>query len=275
MLGTFFELGDMIKGKPSPVFASHGIKGHENIEVQTDITADTDHSKYIIMDDTVTVFGGMNFADEYRFEWHDYMALVHDRQWTEAFKRKVLSSQPWPQPSPFVITVNDRKASEIRTAFVQMIDDAKERIIIEHAYFSDDKIIEGLERAAGRGVHIDLILPERPDTHHYANMITINRLLSLQARGSINVFLYPKMSHAKVALVDGVIAAVGSANLTSRSMRRSREVTLFVHGRPDAPFIKRLRDQLEHDITESKQVTEHFHLGFIEHVGAILGKYIW
>jgi cardiolipin synthase len=275
MLGTFFELGDMIKGKPSPVFASDGIKGHENIDVHTDITADTDHSKYIIVDDTVTAFGGMNIADEYHFEWHDYMVLIHDRHWTESFKRKVLSSQPWPQPSPFIITVNDRKASEIRTAFVQMIDNARERIIIQHAYFSDDKIIEALERAAGRGVHIDLILPDKPDTHLYANNVTINRLLLLQSKGSIKVFLYPRMSHAKVALVDGVIATVGSANLTSRSMRRSREVAIFVHGMPDDPFIKRLSDQLEDDITASKQRSETFKLGFIENVMAFGGKYTW
>jgi cardiolipin synthase len=275
MLGTFFELSDMIKGKPSPVFASDGVKGHENIDVQTDITADTDHSKYFIVDDKVTAFGGMNVADEYHLDWHDYMVIIRDSKWTEAFKQKVLNSQQWPQPSPFVITVNDRKASEIRTAFVQMIDNAKERIVIEHAYFSDDKIIEALERAAGRGVHIDLILPEEADTHHYANMITINQLLSFEPRGNIRVFLYPTMSHAKVALVDGVIASVGSANLTSRSMLRSKEVTLFVHGLPDAPMIKRLRDQLETDITESKQFVGQFQLGFIEHAGAIAGKYIW
>jgi cardiolipin synthase len=275
MLGTFFELGDMMRGKPSPVFTRNGVKGHENIDVQTDITADTDHSKYFIVDDRVTIFGGMNVADEYHLDWHDYMVMIHDRQWTEAFKHKVIHSLPWPHPSPFVITVNDGKASEIRTAFVQMIDNAEERIIIEHAYFSDDRIIEALESAAGRGVHIDLILPEKPDTHHFANMITINRLLSLESKGDIRVFLYPGMSHAKVALVDGVIAAVGSANLTSRSMSRSREVTLFVHGMPDAPFIKRLRDQLEDDMNQSKRFAGHFKLGFLEHAMAIAGKYTW
>ena len=275
MLGSFFELGDMLKCKPSPVFTSDGVKGHENIDVQTDITADTDHSKYFIVDDTVTAFGGMNVADEYHLDWHDYMVTIRDSKWTEAFKRKVLYSLPWSYPSPFIITVNDRKASEIRTAFLQIIDKAQERIIIEHAYFSDDKIIAALERAAERGVLIDLIFPEKPDTHHYANMVTINRLLSLQPKGNIKAFLYPRMSHAKVALVDGVIASVGSANLTSRSLLRSREVTLFVHGLPDAPFIKRLRDQLEADITESKQFAGQFQLGFIEYAGAVAGKYIW
>ena len=275
MLGTFFELGDIVKGRPSPVFTGKGLRGQKNIDVKTDITADTDHSKYIIVDNAVTVFGGMNFADEYHYDWHDYMVMIYDKEWTHAFKQKVIHSQPWPQPSPFVITVNDRKASEIRTALIQIIDHARERIIIEHAYFSDDKIIEALERAAGRGINIDLILPEKPDTHLYANMATINRLLSFEPKGNINVFLYPTMSHAKVALVDGAIAAVGSANLTSRSMRRSREITVFVHGMPDIPFIKRLRDQLENDIKLSKQCSEAFHLGFVDRAKAFAGEYTW
>ena len=75
--------------------------------------------------------------------------------------------------------------------------------------------------------------------------------------------------------LDGVIAAVGSANLTSRSMRRSKEVTMFVHGVPDAFFIKRLRDQLEADISKSEQRDAPFELGFIDHVMALAGKYTW
>ena len=68
------------------------------------------------------------------------------------------------------------------------------------------------------------------------------------------IFLYPRMSHAKVLLTDGVIASVGSANLTPRSMLTSREITLFAHGRRDERFIKELRHQLEANIAVSEQV---------------------
>ena len=34
VLGTVFELGDMLKGKPSPVFTSAGLKGYKNINVE-------------------------------------------------------------------------------------------------------------------------------------------------------------------------------------------------------------------------------------------------
>jgi cardiolipin synthase len=274
-LGSFFELYDMIRGRPSPVYTTSGLKGYNNIEIHTDIFADNDHSKYVIVDSRVVAFGGMNVADEYHLDWHDYMALIRDRQWTEAFEGRVLKEGPWPNPAPFVVAVNDRRATEIRTAYVQIIDNARERVILEHAYFSDDRIIEALQRASGRGIDVDVILPEEPDTHGYANMVTINRLLESGSKGNMRIWLYPRMSHAKVALVDGAVATVGSANLTPRSMVTTREVTLFVHGTPDARFIKRLREQLEHDINESGQVKKPFQLGIIDRIFAIAGKYVW
>ena len=59
VLETVFELGDMLNGKPSPVFTSAGLKGHKNINVDNDIFADTDHSKYFIVDRQVVIFEGV------------------------------------------------------------------------------------------------------------------------------------------------------------------------------------------------------------------------
>ena len=78
-----------------------------------------------------------------------------------------------------------------------------------------------------------------------------------------------------MALADGKIAAIGSANLTPRSMLTSREVAIFVHGKQDDPFIDRLRSQLEADMAESKLVSQTFKLNFSEKAKAIAGKYIW
>lgn len=99
-LGTFFELADTIKGKPSPVFTKAGLRDYRNIDVDVDVFADTDHSKYFIVDQKEVIFGGMNIADEYRMQWHDYMVLIRDTRWTAAFENKVLKSMPWPDPAP-------------------------------------------------------------------------------------------------------------------------------------------------------------------------------
>ncbi|PQP33943.1 hypothetical protein C6A37_10330, partial [Desulfobacteraceae bacterium SEEP-SAG9] len=78
-LGTVFELVDMLKGRPSPVFTKSGLKDYNNIDVTVDFLADTDHSKYFIVDHKEVIFGGMNIADEYHTQWHDYMALIRSR----------------------------------------------------------------------------------------------------------------------------------------------------------------------------------------------------
>jgi cardiolipin synthase len=275
VLGTFFEFGDMVKGKMSPVFTKAGLRGYENIDVDVDVFADTDHSKYFIVDDCLTIFGGMNISQEYYSQWHDYMMLIRSRQWTTSFKDVVMKSLPWPDLSPFVVAVNDRRATEIRTALIQMIDNARKSLIIEHAYFSDGKVIDAVRRAVQRGITVQIILPKAPDTHGYANMVTINRLLDSGSETKLRVFLYPHMSHAKVVLTDGEIAAVGSANLTPRSMRTSREVTLFVHGSRDDPFLKKLRQRLNADVDKSERVMAPFKLGFTHRVKGVVGKYVW
>ena len=275
MLGTFFELGDMLKGDPSPVFTGTGLKGHNNIRVDTDPFADTDHSKYFIFDEQSVIFGGMNIADEYHMKWHDFMVLFRGKVWTEAFTKKVLKHSRWPVSSPLVLTVNNSKETEIRTATIEIIENATRSVVIEHAYFSDDKVIEAVKRAAARGVRVVVILPKVPDTHLYANMVTINRLLDSESGKVPRVLLYPHMSHAKVIMTDDRIVAIGSANLTPRSMLTSEEIALFVHGASTAPFMRKLREQLEKDIAVSEEVVTPFKLGPLAKVQAVVGKYVW
>ena len=122
---------------------------------------------------------------------------------------------------------------------------------------------------------VRIVLPEKADTHHYANTVTVNRLLDSGAGRDITIYLFPKMSHAKVPLADSKIAVIGSANLTPRSMRTSREAVLSVHGTEDDPFIKKLRDRLVADMAKSKPVLEPFQIRFTDRVKAFVGKYVW
>jgi cardiolipin synthase A/B len=275
LLGTAFELGDMIKGQPSPVFTSTGLRGYPRIQVNTKLFAHYDHSKYFIQDHETLIFGGMNIADEYHFEWHDYMVLIRGKERVAAFEDRVLHGKPWPAGRPAVVAVNDGYATEIRTALREMIDHARQRVVVQHAYFSDNIILEALLHAAERGVHVDVILPANPDTHGAANKVTINRLLASKHRDRIRVFLYPVMSHAKVLMVDGQMAGVGSANLTPRSMLTSKELTVFVHANPDEPFLQRLRTQIDADLAKSTEVRESFQLTIKDRINAVVGKYVW
>jgi len=275
LLGTFFELGDVLQGRPSPVFTEKGLKNYKNIDVDTRLFAYNDHSKYFIVDHETLIFGGMNIADEYHFQWHDYMGLIRGKERVALFENRVLRGNPWPGGLPAVVAVNDGHATEIRTGLREMIDHARARVVVQHAYFSDDVILDALLRAAARGVKVDVMLPSDPDTHGYANRVTVNRLLASEHGDRVRVFLYPGMSHAKVVLADGQIAAVGSANLTPRSMLTSKELTLFVHWKPEQRFVRDLREQLEGDLAKSTEVLEAFPLSLADRILAVAGKYTW
>lgn len=92
-------------------------------------------------------------------------------------------------------------------------------------------------------------------------MMTGGGRIEVWGYDSLRIFLYPRMMHAKVILVDGTIAAVGSANLTPRSMRTTKEITLFLSATEELRFARELGERLALDIAESERVDEPYVLG--------------
>jgi len=274
LLGSFFEMA-FKNGKPSPLFNNALLKSHANINIQVSAKKAVDHSKYYIMDRQTAFFGGMNVADEYHAVWHDYMVGLHDPGWAAHFAAKVIDRQPWPDGAPFVIATNTSQGAQIRTGVIELIDAARDRLLFEHAYFSASIIIDAIERALARGVKVDLLLPRAPSTHGPANRAAVNRLLgSPHARG-LRIFFYPRMTHAKALVADGKIVAIGSANMTPRSLYVSGETVMFAHFPPDHPFIARLNARMERDLAESQRITEPIAMSLVERARAVAGKYIW
>ena len=88
----------------------------------------------------------------------------------------------------------------------------------------------------------------------------MRKLLDGNSKNPPRIYLNPRMSHAKVVMTDGVIA---------------KEITLFVHGPKYDPFISKLRDQLEKDISRCERVLKPFELSLSERILALAGKYTW
>lgn len=270
-VGTFFELGETLSGRPSPVFGSGRLAAHPDVMVNTSLFRPTDHSKYYIFDNSRVIFGGMNIADEYHKQWRDYMVKISSPDWAPAFAAKALEGAAWPEDAPFYLGSNSKKACEIKRGLLEVINNAKDKIILLHAYFSDRDIINSLVDAGKRGLDVGVILPRHPGTHHFANLQAANFLL----KGGVTVYHYPEMSHAKVALADDAIAVIGSANLTHRSLRRSVEMSIFFHGGPENRFIKDLSSSVEKARVNSEKIEEPFSLSIIGRIKALGGKYTW
>ena len=69
----------------------------------------------------------------------------------------------------------------------------------------------------------------------------------------VRIFEYrPTMMHAKVMIVDGAWAVVGSANFDNRSFELNYELTLGVR---DSALVQRLDRTYRADLAESREVT--------------------
>ena len=147
-----------------------------------------DHSKVIIIDRDLAYTGGMNFGEEYRYQWHDMMValrgpvtgrLVKNFYETWSFNgwggdfsaayRKLFSKKIREENLEKSGMINIRllytrpDEAQIFKAQIEAIKRAQKRIYIQNAYFSDDRIVKGLIEARARGVDVRVILPSEND----------------------------------------------------------------------------------------------------------------
>ena len=214
----------------------------------------TDHRKVWVVDGAFGMTGGMNLDDPMLTTLHDVMIptvgpAVQDlaAEWGENW-REVGGTAPDATPaaaadaarfqdlvgapaSTVQVLVTDDRQNEIEEALVRAIDGAQTRIRLEHAYFTEDRVLERLEAALRRGVDLDVTTPEIPGGVFYAgNRAKLAKLLAAaQAPGAgkltINFFQqggdYGFHNHTKALAVDGQALIVGSGNLDQRGLAGS------------------------------------------------------
>lgn len=141
-----------------------------------------------------------------------------------------------------ILRDNLRHRTRIERAYRQAIGEAKHDIIIANAYFLPGrKIRKGLVHAAQRGVRVRLLLQGRYEyfmQFHAARMV-YGKLLA----AGVEIIEY-KVSflHAKVAVIDGHWATVGSSNLDPFSLLLAREANVVID---DVVFAQNLQSRLE------------------------------
>jgi cardiolipin synthase len=140
-----------------------------------------------------------------------------------------------------VLRDNLRHRHDIEDAYLQAIAGAQREIIIANAYFLPGRVFSlALIQAAQRGIRVMLLLQGRVEyrIQHYATHALYDQLL---AEG-VEIYEYqPSYLHAKVAVVDGQWATVGSSNIDPFSLLLAREANLVVQ---DAGFAGELRANL-------------------------------
>ncbi len=157
------------------------------------------------------------------------------------------------QSAKFVIRDNLRHRRDIESAYLAAIRTAKREVLIANAYFFPGiRFRRALIAAAARGVTVTLLLQAKVEYRllHHATRALYGQLL---AAGIVIEEYHQSFLHAKVAVVDGVWATVGSSNIDPYSLLMAREANIFVR---DGGFADRLRVELLRMIADGARHVE-------------------
>ncbi len=230
------------------------------------------HRKIAVIDDRIAFVGGINIIDDHnvppsergrigpRFDFAvacegpivaPVALAVRQLWWILSIVRSTAATGPRPridmQPriaaipggvaASFLLRDNLRHRRTIERAYLEAIEGAREEILLASAYFLPGRRVRAaLLDAVRRGVRVRLLLQGRVEyaIQHYAERALFGQLLA----GGIEINEYrPAYLHAKVGVVDGRWATVGSSNIDPYSLLLAREANVVVY---DSRFAQRL-----------------------------------
>jgi cardiolipin synthase len=227
------------------------------------------HRKIAVVDARVAFVGGINIIDDMHTPGHtpprfDYAvriegplvthvhvaarrlwALVSATQlrpgWRQLREMGPFSAPKGGQRAAFLVRDSIRHRRDIEQAYLAAIEGAREEIIIANAYFFPGiHFRRALMDAAARGVRVVLLLQGRVEyvLLHYASRALYGAFLD----GGIEIHEYHRsFLHAKVAVIDGSWATVGSSNIDPFSLLLAREANIVIE---DQAFAGELRGSL-------------------------------
>jgi cardiolipin synthase len=185
--------------------------------------------------------------------WHALQEAVRLKLQERAQARLEQTDKPWIDPTAghtsraaLVLRDNWHNRSSIERSYRQAIGAASQEIIIASAYFVPGRKLRlGLIYAAQRGVRVRLLLQGRYEyfMQYHAARPVYGALLA----AGVEIHEYSlSFLHAKVAVIDGHWATVGSSNLDPLSLLLAREANVVID---DAVFARDLRQRLEFAMT--------------------------
>lgn len=233
------------------------------------------HRKILVVDGTRGFVGGINIGDEYLGRhprlgfWRDtHLELEGDavyglqevflKDWETATGENPKGPAYFPEHGcagseavQIVAGGPNRRDDAIHETLFAALAVAKERIWITTPYFIPDaSVAMALKTAAMSGVDVRVIVPLVPDTYlvHAATLSYVDEMMSYGVR----FWQYARgFIHAKVVIVDKLMASVGTANMDLRSFFSNFETNaLLFH---DERIEELERDFLQ-DLKDSREI---------------------
>ncbi len=236
------------------------------------------HRKIAVVDARIAFVGGINIIDDMdtpgqippRFDYAvrvegPLLPQIHEAvrrlwglvSWSQLKRRRrrqnrnVAPGAAGDIRAAFVIRDNIGHRRDIEEAYLDAINSARSEIVLANAYFLPGRHFrQALIQARQRGVRVVLLLQGRVEyflLHH-----ATRALYGVFLDAGIEIYEYHRsFLHAKVAVVDGCWATVGSSNIDPFSLLLSREANIVAN---DSRFAMQLRTSLERAMTEGARV---------------------
>jgi cardiolipin synthase len=243
------------------------------------------HRKICVVDGETAFVGGINTNDDWHHDYAPYsklpaprwdfavrvrgplVARIHHEaqaQWTRVghlnlahrvnlfreTRKQAPSMGERPMRAGFVVRDNLRNRRTIQRAYLQAIGRARKRVLMATPYFAPGlKFRQALAQAARRGVDVCLLIGV--GEFRMQDAVANSFYPQLLAAG-VRIVEYRKTQlHAKVAVVDGDWATVGSSNCDALSLFVNQEANVVVH---DAGFAASMAQQIERGIADGVPV---------------------
>lgn len=236
------------------------------------------HRKIVVVDGKVGFIGGINIGDEYLGKdpklgfWRDthmqlkgdsvyYLQELFMNDWAFAAKEELDSEVYMPhhncEGDERVLIVPSKPGQhnhKIIEVMFAAITAASSRIFITTPYFiPDPSLVMALRTAALSGVDVRLIIPGIADSK-LVLLATLSYIQDMLDAG-VKVYRYEKgFVHAKVMIVDRMLATVGTANVDMRSLLSNFELNAVLF---DEGTINRLEADFMEDIRNSRELERH------------------
>jgi cardiolipin synthase len=208
------------------------------------------HRKLFVFDGRTATIGGINLAGEFSRDLHGERAWRDVGLWTEGPVVSVFRAQfeaAWKgegngaagrlieasRGADSLVAVSGGRDGRRGhgAAYLAMVDAAEEELALATPYFIPSKPFRrALTRAALRGVRVTVMVPRLCDISWFKH--AGRRFYRGLLDSGVEILEHSeRMVHAKVGVVDGSVAAVGSVNLNRRSFHGNSETLLLTSER--------------------------------------------
>jgi cardiolipin synthase len=235
------------------------------------------HRELLVVDGRVAFAGGAGIADWWAYPkgkqppWRDTMAKfegpivaalqgVAAENWLECCGEILTGPEYFPNldragdTTAFVIrsSPSDR-ATASRVAFQLLMEGADRDVRISTPYFLPDRALRrSLKEIAQRGVSVSIIVPGRNTDQRWVRLAS-RRMWGELLQAGVRIHEYrATMTHAKVLVIDGLWAVLGTTNIDNRSFEHNDEINV---GLRDTAVAARLLEDYDRDLRDAREVT--------------------